>query len=152
MPFEAHTRVGAEVLRQVTLPKAVILDVGGTLADTERDGHGVGINKAINEAGPDWIAKLHRSKTQYDSQLLSAGSIPLRSCVRRLIQQARGAGIRMAIVTATTSDNVHALLEHALPPGSSAWFQVIAAGDVVAAKNASTRHLRLCSGATESSA
>lgn len=39
----------------------------------------------------------------------------------------------MAIAT-TTRDNVHALLEHALSPGSSAWFEVIAAGDVVAAK------------------
>jgi beta-phosphoglucomutase-like phosphatase (HAD superfamily) len=34
--------------------KALIFDVDGTLADTERDGHRVAFNKAFAEAGLDW--------------------------------------------------------------------------------------------------
>lgn len=158
----------------MTLPQALIFDVDGTLADTERDAHRVAFNHAFQDAGLDWIwdpetygalldvaggkgrikhymdtsnaigpqtadvaewiAGLHQSKTRHYTQLLSTGTIPLRPGVGRLIQQARESGIRMAIATTTTPDNVHALLDHALSPGSSAWFEVIAAGDVVAAK------------------
>lgn len=34
--------------------KALLFDVDGTLADTERDGHRVAFNKAFTEAGLDW--------------------------------------------------------------------------------------------------
>ncbi len=42
--------------------------------------------------------------------------------------------MRLAIVTTTTPANVSALLRHALAPDAEQWFDVIAAGDVVAAK------------------
>ncbi len=35
--------------------KAVIFDVDGTLADTERDGHRIAFNQAFSEAGLDWV-------------------------------------------------------------------------------------------------
>ena len=34
--------------------KALIFDVDGTLADTERDGHRVAFNRAFVDAGLDW--------------------------------------------------------------------------------------------------
>ncbi|MEW8382931.1 MAG: HAD family hydrolase, partial [Candidatus Thiodiazotropha taylori] len=34
--------------------EALIFDVDGTLADTERDGHRVAFNLAFKEAGLDW--------------------------------------------------------------------------------------------------
>lgn len=34
--------------------KAVIFDVDGTLAETERDGHRIAFNRAFAEAGLDW--------------------------------------------------------------------------------------------------
>jgi len=34
--------------------QALIFDVDGTLADTERDGHRVAFNRAFAEAGLDW--------------------------------------------------------------------------------------------------
>jgi HAD superfamily hydrolase (TIGR01509 family) len=156
------------------VPKALLFDVDGTLADTERDGHRVAFNLAFQAAGLDWewdvplygklleitggkermrhyveryrddwhrppdfnrlIARLHADKTRHYTQLVARGGIPLRPGVRRLLEEARHEGVRLAIVTTTTVDNVTALLEHALAPAAERWFAVIGAGDVVAAK------------------
>jgi len=154
--------------------KALIFDVDGTLADTEKDGHRIAFNMAFKDAGLDWewssdlyeqllavtggkeriryyldkfntafdrpenldefIASLHQSKTGFYTKLLSEGAIPLRTGVRRLIEQARDAGLRLAIATTTTPANVTALLQHSLGKDSESWFEVIAAGDIVPAK------------------
>jgi len=83
---------------------------------------------------PLMIKELHASKTEHYTELLSTGKIPLRPGVRRLIEEARENDMRIAISTTTTPANVTALLEHALEKGSSDWFEVIAAGDIVPAK------------------
>ena len=154
--------------------QALIFDVDGTMADTERDGHRVAFNQAFKEFGLDWywnealygellavtggkermafylekfntdypvndgtadlIKKLHAAKTRHYTELLATGAIPLRPGVKRLINEARAAGMRIAIATTTTPANVTALLDHALAADSSSWFEVIAAGDIVAAK------------------
>jgi len=151
--------------------KALLFDVDGTLADTERDGHRVAFNRAFAETGLDWnwgvglyqellavsggkerlrfyiekwrpqynartdlddlIIRLHRAKTSHYLDLMSSGLIPLRPGVERLLQEARAAAIRLAIVTTTTPENVTALLSATLGPGSLDWFDVIAAGDCV---------------------
>ncbi len=154
--------------------EALIFDVDGTLADTERDGHRVAFNQAFVEVGLDWdwsvelyekllavtggkeriryfldefnrdfprppelddfIAGLHKSKTQHYTNLLGQGAIPLRPGVERLLNEARVAGLRLAVATTTTPANVEALLINTLGPDSMSWFEVIAAGDIVPAK------------------
>ncbi|BCN93397.1 phosphatase [Thiomicrorhabdus immobilis] len=154
--------------------QALLFDVDGTLADTERDGHRPAFNMAFEEAGLDWnwdealygellavtggkerirfylekfnttfekpenfddfVKGLHAAKTKFYTQLMAEGKIPLRPGVENLINEARAANMRMAVVTTTTPENVTALLENTLGADSESWFEVIAAGDIVPAK------------------
>jgi beta-phosphoglucomutase-like phosphatase (HAD superfamily) len=81
-----------------------------------------------------FIAGLHKSKTAHYMRMMEEGAIPLRPGVRRLLDEARDQGLRMAIATTTTPENVSALIGSTLPPGAMAWFEVIGAGDIVPEK------------------
>ena len=82
----------------------------------------------------DMIAELHQAKTRIYTELLATGKIPLRPGVKRLLQEAKEAGLKLAIATTTTPENVTALLNYTLGEDSLNWFEVIAAGDIVPAK------------------
>lgn len=154
--------------------KALLFDVDGTLADTERDGHRPAFNAAFKEFGLDWdwdvalygqllavtggkermkyyveyfrpdyvkpvdfdamVAALHKAKTAHYTRMLRQGGIPLRPGVKRLLLEARAAGLILGVATTTTPENVTELLRHSLAPDGPEWFQVIAAGDIVPAK------------------
>ena len=153
---------------------ALLFDVDGTLADTERDGHRPAFNQAFQDAGLDWdwdvalygkllavtggkermkhyidhfrpdyrkpdnfdelVADLHKAKTRHYTALAAQGGIPMRPGVKRLLNEARAAGLRLGIATTTTPENVTVLLEHSLGSGTQDWFEVIAAGDIVPLK------------------
>jgi beta-phosphoglucomutase-like phosphatase (HAD superfamily) len=82
----------------------------------------------------DLVTSLHQAKTRYYNDWVSTGQIPLRPGVRRLLEEARAAGLRLAIATTTTPENVESLLESTLGRESLKWFEVIGAGDCVPAK------------------
>ncbi len=151
--------------------EALLFDVDGTLAETERDGHRIAFNEAFREAGLDWdwsveqygkllsttggkerihrfvfenninlasendleraVADLHASKTRHYMALVKGTGIPLRPGVVRLVREARGAGLRLAIVTTTTPANVDALMQNSELADYKDLFEVIAAGDIV---------------------
>ena len=77
------------------------------------------------------IVELHAEKTRHYTHLLGEGQIPLRPGIEPLLREAHDSGMRIAIATTTTPENVTALLGNMLGPESVDWFEVIGAGDVV---------------------
>ncbi len=80
------------------------------------------------------IAALHRAKTARYVALMAAGEIALRPGIADIMQTARAAGLRLAIATTTSRPNVDALCNAIFQRPADTVFDVIAAGDEVAAK------------------
>lgn len=93
-----------------------------------------GIELAPPQGLDAFIAELHRAKTEHYTRTVGSGGLPLRPGVRRLLCEARAAGLRLAIATTTTPENVTALLVNSLAADGCDWFEVIAAGGVVPRK------------------
>ena len=153
---------------------AILFDVDGTLADTERDGHRIAFNRAFEKFGLDWqwdvalygkllevtggkerirhyvenyrpdyakpsdfddlVVQLHKEKTGFYKEILESGAIPMRPGAKRLIQEALDKGLKLAVVTTTTPENVTTLLQCSLDRDAVSWFDLIAAGDIVPKK------------------
>ncbi|HDR28717.1 HAD family hydrolase [Rhodovulum sp.] len=82
----------------------------------------------------DQIAQLHREKTARYGQFLAAGDLDLRPGVADLIATARDSGLLLAVATTTNLPNVEALARCCWGREATEIFDVIAAGDDVAAK------------------
>lgn len=80
---------------------------------------------------------LHTEKTRCYARLLAEERVLLRPGVWRLLNEARQAGIRMAIATNTARSNVVALLDETLAGGAATWFEIIATADEVEPKKPS---------------
>lgn len=84
-----------------------------------------------------WLARvpeLHAEKTAIYTTIARDGGIPLRPGIERLVDEARAAGLRLAIASTTTAANIDALLQAAWGPRGLELFDVIACGDQVRAK------------------
>ncbi len=79
----------------------------------------------------DRIADIHRTKVDAYNALVESGRVRLRTGVRRLIEEAAQAGLKLAVATTGTAESVGALLAYGLGTDLLGQFQVIAAGDVV---------------------
>jgi HAD superfamily hydrolase (TIGR01509 family) len=80
------------------------------------------------------VPAIHGAKTELYTELIADGRCPLRPGVRRLLDEARGAGLELAIASTTSSASVHALLTRHLGPAATRWFSSIVCGDLVAQK------------------
>jgi HAD superfamily hydrolase (TIGR01509 family) len=79
------------------------------------------------------IPALHIAKTDRYAQMLAGGAL-LRPGIASLIAEARIAGLKLAIASTTTRVNVDMLLASTLGRDAVAWFDTIAAGDMVERK------------------
>jgi|ETNmetMinimDraft_8_1059916.scaffolds.fasta_scaffold00120_23 HAD superfamily hydrolase (TIGR01509 family) len=83
------------------------------------------MNKLLSETD---IAKIHQLKTDIFVGYVAQGCVTVRTGVKRLVDEAIECGLRLAIATTTSLQNVEAILSAG---GMSSKFEVIGAGDVV---------------------
>ena len=98
------------------------------------------------------VPALHATKTRIYTELLVRGKRPFRPGVEPLLRAARGAGLKLAIASTTTSANVSALLQANLGTASGIVFDVVACGDVVPEKKPAPDIYRLALGSLRVSA
>lgn len=156
--------------------KALIFDVDGTLAETERHGHRMAFNRAFAEAGFSWywdesiyadllaigggrerivaflkhyqkdvslrnatqtrqlINQLHAAKGQHFADLVAEGAVVLRPGVKRLLIEAKQAGLQLAVATNCSPISLNAICMNQLGSGADDWFDVQVTGDRLQAK------------------
>jgi HAD superfamily hydrolase (TIGR01509 family) len=79
----------------------------------------------------DFVKHLHKVKTAHYTAMLAAGQIPLRPGIEQLITDAHRTGIKLAIATTTSPENVAGLLEVGLGKDWSRYFDSVGCGDIV---------------------
>jgi len=111
-----------------------LLEVSG---GKERIGHYIEtlqVSPMQRRALRECIPMIHRTKTRIYKELVESGRLSFRPGVKRLLTDARAAGLKLGIATTTTLDNVHALLDSALGTRGASWFDAVGAGDLVEQK------------------
>lgn len=93
-----------------------------------------GLARQERRLSEDEIAAFHAEKTSAYAGILARGSLVLRPGVAGLIAAARASGRRLAVATTTNRPNVEALCRCCWGKAASEVFDVIAAGNEVAAK------------------
>ncbi|HQS56751.1 MAG: phosphatase [Gallionellales bacterium 35-53-114] len=82
----------------------------------------------------EFVKHLHAVKTTHYTAMMRAGGVPLRPGIRQLINDARKAGVVLAIATTTSPENVGALLEVGLGKDWGSYFASVGCGDIVPLK------------------
>ena len=81
----------------------------------------------------EMLAEWHRRKSAIYTDLVTAGALPARPGIARLVGAASAAGFTLAVASTSAEASVRAVLVHAVGAERAAEFQIFA-GDVVAAK------------------
>jgi beta-phosphoglucomutase-like phosphatase (HAD superfamily) len=80
------------------------------------------------------IPQIHAAKTRLYRELVALGHLLPRVGVLRLMKAARNVGLKLALASTTSPENVEALLVTSFGDDALSWFSAIATGDVVARK------------------
>lgn len=129
---QAFARQGLDVEWDVDLYGQLLKIAGGK----ERmrhyfDGHGWPAGVDDRE---EFIKRMHTLKTDLYMQIIESGQLPLRSGVRRLVDEAIEAGVNLAVCSTSNERAVHLVVEKMLGMQRKAEFRAILAGDVVSHK------------------
>ncbi|MDP4004208.1 HAD-IA family hydrolase [Methylobacterium sp. NEAU K] len=126
---QAFNRAFAELGLPWRWDAALYADLLTVMGGKERLAHYIDTRHPGEAAALHALApEIHARKTVAYGDLVAAGGLPLRPGIARLIGEARGAGLRLAVATTTSRPNVDRLVA-ANFPASDRPFDVIAAGD-----------------------
>ena len=79
------------------------------------------------------IAALHKAKTAIFTDIIADGQLPLRPGIRRIVDEAIAAGVRLGVCTTSAPAAIDGVLD-LLGPERKAKFEFVHAGDVVSRK------------------
>ena len=85
------------------------------------------------ESNDELIALLHKTKTDFFTDIIASGQLPLRPGVARLVDEAIAAGVRLGVCTTSAPKAIDQVLD-LFGPERKAKFEFVHAGDVVAKK------------------
>jgi HAD superfamily hydrolase (TIGR01509 family) len=80
---------------------------------------------------------VHTAKSKMYVDMLEAGEVPLRTGVRRLLEEIRDSELMLAIATSSTYSNLKTLLDRNLPADWTSWFSAISTCDTITKKKPS---------------
>ena len=83
------------------------------------------------------VDAVHQTKSTLYRQILVSDVIELRPGIRRLVQECSAAGLKLAIATSSSTDNVNTLLSRTFGSAGNDFFPVVVTCDVVAEKKPS---------------
>src|SRR3546814_13616076 len=81
-----------------------------------------------------WVAKVHTLKSHYFKRYMRHGRVPLRPGIARIMSEARGSGVRLAIVTNASLKTLRPVLRYSMGPELAAEGENIASGEEVQSK------------------
>ncbi|MCI4680137.1 HAD-IA family hydrolase [Rhodoblastus acidophilus] len=125
---QAFSDVGLDWSWDVALYRQLLKVTGGK----ERITHFITLQGGV--ADPEFVARLHKAKTEIYTAMVDAGAVPLRPGIKEFIEAARKQGITLAIATTTSMPNIEALLNSTLGGNWREIFPVVGAGDMVSKK------------------
>jgi HAD superfamily hydrolase (TIGR01509 family) len=86
-----------------------------------------------SESKDELIAALHKTKTDFFTDIIASGQLPLRPGVARLVDEAIAAGVRLGVCTTSAPKAIDQVLD-LFGPARKAKFEFVLAGDVVSRK------------------
>ena len=92
---------------------------------------------ASDAAFEEFVVAMHKAKTRKYAAMLTEGEVRLRPGIRRLLDEARAAGLKLGIATSSARSNIETLLDNNLPPGWRQWFSALETCDSVPQKKPS---------------
>jgi HAD superfamily hydrolase (TIGR01509 family) len=85
------------------------------------------------ESRDDMILALHKKKTAIFVELIKGGELPLRPGIRRIVEEAADAGVKLGVCTTSAFESIDGVLD-LLGPELKGKFDFVHAGDVVKKK------------------
>ncbi len=98
----------------------------------------------VAEEKDQFITNLHKKKTAHFLNIIQSGRMQLRPGVKRLIDEAIGYNIKLAVCSTSNENSVNMIVDSLLGNERREYFSAILAGDIVTRKKPSPDIYTLC--------
>lgn len=124
---------GVELDWDVPLYGRLLKQVAGGKERLQQYFDEVGWPPGAGDDRPGYVARLHERKSAIFQQMVRNGTLALRPGIKRIVDEAHAAGIRLAVCTTAREESVLAVLD-LLGAERKSRFEHVLAGDIVSRK------------------